>query len=57
MVSKPRGLDLDVKNQNVIVSDKDLNGIMTYHVPEIFRESASPRTAIRRTPVLEAGLN
>ena len=49
MLKKPRGLDLDIKNQTVIVSDKDLNGVVTYHVPEIFREPAKPlRTGIRR---------
>ena len=42
MISKPRGLDLDVKNQTVIVSDKDLNGVLTYHVPELFREGPTP---------------
>jgi hypothetical protein len=52
-VSKPRGLDIDVKNQTVIVSDKDLNGVLTYHVPELFRESPTPqRTKATRNPVL-----
>lgn len=58
MISKPRGLDLDVKNQNVIVSDKDLNGVLTYHVPEIFRESPEPpRTAVRGNAALAARRN
>ena len=41
MLSKPRGLDLDPANETVIISDKDLNGAVTYHVPEIFRKAPS----------------
>ena len=43
MLRKPRGVDLDPKNQTVIVSDKDLNAVLTYHVPEIFREAPGAR--------------
>jgi hypothetical protein len=58
MLKKPRGLDIDVKNQTVIVSDKDLNGVLTYHVPEIFSESPTPlRTGIRRDATLAARRN
>jgi len=32
----PRGVALDEKNKNIIVTDKRLNGILTYHSPEIF---------------------
>ena len=32
----PRGVALDEKNQNVIITDKRLNAIFTYHFPEIF---------------------
>jgi hypothetical protein len=32
----PRGVVLDVKHQSVLVSDKQLNAVLTYHVPEIF---------------------
>jgi hypothetical protein len=32
----PRGVVLDAKNQSVIVSDKKLNAILTFRVPEIF---------------------
>jgi hypothetical protein len=35
-LKQPRGIDLDVKGQNVIVSDKVLNAVLTYHFPEIF---------------------
>lgn len=31
-----RGVALDLKNKNVIVTDKTLNAILTYHVPEAF---------------------
>jgi len=33
---KPRGVALDPKNRAVIVSDKKLNAVLTYHVPELF---------------------
>ncbi len=33
---KPRGVALDPKNRAVIVSDKRLNAVLTYHVPELF---------------------
>jgi len=38
MLVKPRGIDVDPKNQTVIVSDKELNAVLTYHAPEVFRE-------------------
>jgi hypothetical protein len=31
-----RGLALDPKNQSVIASDKELNAVLTFKVPEIF---------------------
>ena len=31
-----RGVAVDAKNQNLIASDKTLNAIMTFHVPEAF---------------------
>ncbi len=33
-----RGLALDPKNKSVIVTDKNLNAVLTYSVPEIFEE-------------------
>ena len=45
MLVKPRGVDLDPKHQTIIVSDKTLNAVLTYHAPEIFRE---PGTESRR---------
>jgi hypothetical protein len=35
-LKQPRGIDLDVAGRNVIVSDKVLNAVLTYHFPEIF---------------------
>ena len=34
--SQPRGVTVDAKNKNLIVSDKYLNGVATYHFPELF---------------------
>ena len=31
-----RGVALDIEHQNVIVTDKTLNAILTFHVPEAF---------------------
>jgi hypothetical protein len=31
-----RGVAIDAKNKHVIVSDKTLNAVMTFHVPEVF---------------------
>jgi DNA-binding beta-propeller fold protein YncE len=36
-----RGLALDPKNQAVIASDKELNAVLTFHVPEIFGSESS----------------
>jgi hypothetical protein len=36
-----RGLALDPKNQAVIASDKELNSVLTFHVPEIFAPNTS----------------
>jgi len=32
-----RGIALDNKNQNVIISDKTANAVFTFHIPEVFR--------------------
>jgi hypothetical protein len=39
MLQKPRGLDLDPKHNAVIVSDKQLNAVLTYEMPQIFKLS------------------
>ena len=36
ILRKPRGLDLDPLHNAVIVSDKELNAVMTYEMPQIF---------------------
>ena len=46
MLDKPRGVDIDPRNQTIIVTDKTLNAVLTYHAPEIFR---TPGTETRRT--------
>lgn len=32
----PRGVAIDARHQAIIVSDKDLNAVLTYSVPELF---------------------
>jgi hypothetical protein len=32
----PRGIALDVRNKNMLVSDKRLNAVLTFHFPELF---------------------
>ena len=41
----PRGLTLDPKKKTVIVSDKYMNSVMTFSLPEIFDRPASRETA------------
>jgi DNA-binding beta-propeller fold protein YncE len=41
MLKKPRGLDLDPVNSAVIVSDKELNAVLTYEVPQVFRQTGT----------------
>jgi hypothetical protein len=36
----PRGVVLDVKNRAVLVSDKQLNAVLTYHAPAVFEASS-----------------
>ncbi len=36
ILRKPRGLDLDPLHNAVIVSDKELNAVLTYEMPQIF---------------------
>ena len=44
MLEKPRGLDLDPKHNAVIVSDKGLNAVLTYEMPQIFKVTAANQT-------------
>ncbi len=36
ILKQPRGIDFDPKNKTVIISDKVLNAVLTYSLPEIF---------------------
>ena len=36
ILKMPRGIALDPKNKNVLVSDKRLNAVMTFNFPELF---------------------
>lgn len=45
MLRQPRGLTLDPKNKTVIVSDKYLNGVLTYSFPEVFDPPRARETA------------
>ena len=36
MLKQPRGIDVDPKNKSIIISDKVVNAVLTYHFPEIF---------------------
>ena len=40
ILQKPRGLDLDPRHHAVIVSDKQLNAVMTFDVPHLFAGTA-----------------
>jgi hypothetical protein len=41
VLRQPRGVTIDAKNKGVIVSDKDLNAVMTFEIPEIFDAPAA----------------
>ena len=36
ILQKPRGVDLDPENRTIIVSDKHLNAVLTFSLPEMF---------------------
>jgi hypothetical protein len=38
---KPRGLDIDPEHNAVIVSDKQLNAVLTYEMPQVFTRPAT----------------
>jgi hypothetical protein len=44
VVVETRGLTIDAKNQSVIATDKDLNAVLTWRVPEVFAEAMGART-------------
>ncbi len=37
MLQKPRGLDIDPMHNAIIVSDKGLNAVLTYEMPQVFK--------------------
>jgi len=43
----PRGLTLDPKKKTVIVSDKYMNSVMTFSLPEMYERPAASQTAQR----------
>ena len=48
---KPRGMALDPANEIVMVSDKDLNAVLSYHVPELFRQTAASGRSAYKAPI------
>jgi DNA-binding beta-propeller fold protein YncE len=44
LLQKPRGLDLDPKHNAVIVSDKQLNAVLTYEMPQLFQTNTSQQS-------------
>jgi hypothetical protein len=41
ILKKPRGLDIDPIHNAVIVSDKELNAVLTYEMPQIFKRTSA----------------
>jgi DNA-binding beta-propeller fold protein YncE len=46
MLKQVRGITLDPKNKTVLLSDKYLNGVLTFSLPEMF-ETGTPRQSAR----------
>jgi hypothetical protein len=44
VVVETRGLTIDPKNQSVIATDKDLNAVLTWRVPEVFAQATVARS-------------
>jgi len=44
LLVKPRGLDLDPKHNAVIVSDKQLNAVLTYEMPQLFQTTTTQQS-------------
>jgi hypothetical protein len=45
-----RGVAIDPEGQNVISSDKHLNALISWHVPEVFASAKGAQTEARRAP-------
>ena len=39
-----RALAVDPKNKSVIITDKELNAVMTWYVPEVFAQAAAAKS-------------
>jgi hypothetical protein len=39
-----RGIAVDAQNQSVVITDKELNAVMTWHVPDVFAQGRGLRT-------------
>jgi hypothetical protein len=51
VLRNPRGVTVDAKNKTLIVSDKYLNGVLSYSFPEMFEEATPrPRQTARAEP-------
>jgi hypothetical protein len=46
VLRNPRGVAIDDKNKTILISDKYLNGVLTFSFPEMF-EATTPRTETR----------
>jgi hypothetical protein len=44
VLKEMRALAVDAKNQSVIITDKELNAVMTWRVPEVFARATGTRT-------------
>ena len=44
VLKEMRGLAVDAKNKSVIITDKELNAVMTWSVPEVFAQATGART-------------
>ena len=45
MLKQVRGITLDPKNKTVMLSDKYLNGVLTFSLPEMFEVGAPKQSA------------
>jgi hypothetical protein len=50
VLRRGRGLALDPKNHAVIASDKELNAVLTFRVPELFEATSSAAAHASRIP-------
>jgi hypothetical protein len=47
VLRNPRGVALDAKHKTIIISDKYLNGVLTYSFPELFENTRRPSQTAR----------